>query len=296
MEEADRLSVGLRPAIVGRMISSAPRPFRTVDSRQNSGNTGHQDFAQLQYASLQSGDDRWNYNLRQASLADYTGTVGRKPLVLGDPRLRPRYPDVNRVAKGDRIVPRNPRSLLARPAADDPRRMRRLFFEAPFSALVGREPGFVVPDSTASGAPLSRQLAAERRRSIDCLAKAIYFEARSEPRAGQLAVAQVIVNRVEHWFYPNDVCSVVFQNEARRNKCQFSFACDGRSDRARDMASWSRSVTLAREVLENGLRSEVVGTKATHYHANYVRPRWIRDMVRIARIGRHIFYRVRRWS
>lgn len=132
-------------------------------------------------------------------------------------------------------------------------------------------------------------------RAQNCLATAIYFEARGEEEEGQIAVAQVIINRVRSPYYPKDVCSVVYQNAARRNACQFSFACDGHVDRVNDRSSWEQALTLAQKVLDAEAWLPDVGN-ATHYHANYVRPRWVRDMVKKDRIGRHIFYRVRWWS
>ena len=88
---------------------------------------------------------------------------------------------------------------------------------------------------------LMAQLPAEiSEESFQCLAQAVYFEARSEPFEGQVAVAYVILNRVKDRRYPNDICAVVFQNEKRRHLCQFSFACDGLSDNHYEMAAWTQ--------------------------------------------------------
>ena len=134
-------------------------------------------------------------------------------------------------------------------------------------------------------------------RSQKCLATAIYFEARSESREGQIGVAQVIVNRVRSPFYPKNVCDVVYQgaSERRYGGCQFSFACDRIPDRVTDTASWDNAMVLAQKVLDAEEWIPEIGN-ATHYHANYVRPRWVRDMVQKDRIGRHIFYRVKWWA
>ena len=131
-----------------------------------------------------------------------------------------------------------------------------------------------------------RRLARERY----CLAAAIYYEARGEPTDGQQAVAQVVLNRVEDARYPGSVCGVVFQDENRKHRCQFSFACDGRPERPRPGASWSRSLDIAREFLDGFTYQPVA--KATHYHADYVQPGWARSstMTRIQQIGNHIFY------
>lgn len=131
----------------------------------------------------------------------------------------------------------------------------------------------------------------ERQRR--CLATAIYFEARGEPNQGQLAVAQVVMNRVRSPEYPDTICGVVFQGQWQRKGCQFSFACDGHADVPRDQEKWSQAQDFARKVTNGEIFLDDIG-HATHYHATYVKPRWIRDMNRIERIGQHIFYRQRR--
>lgn len=122
-----------------------------------------------------------------------------------------------------------------------------------------------------------------------CLARAIYFEARSESRAGQIAVANVIMNRKSNRYYPPTVCGVVNQGSDRRNSCQFSFACDGLSDVPRHNKSWRRSMAIASLVMKGKLRNSRL-RRVTHYHANYVYPKWARQLRRVAKIGRHIFY------
>ena len=130
-----------------------------------------------------------------------------------------------------------------------------------------------------------------------CLAAGIYFEARGEPIRGQEAVAQVILNRVKNPAYPNTICGVVYQNRNWKNRCQFSFACDGIRDRIRSKRHWRMAVEVAKKATSEGIWIKAVGS-STHYHATYVRPRWARTMKRMKRIGRHIFYRTRRggWS
>lgn len=129
-----------------------------------------------------------------------------------------------------------------------------------------------------------------RVKETRCLATAIYFEARGEPVEGQLAVAQTIMNRVRSSFYPDTVCGVVYQGAERRTGCQFSFACDKTPDVAKDRARWEIAQDLARQVADGKVWLKNIGN-ATHYHATYVRPGWIRQMRRITRIGVHIFYR-----
>ncbi len=133
----------------------------------------------------------------------------------------------------------------------------------------------------------------ERRdREKKCLAEAVYFESRSEPEAGQAAVAQVILNRVASGLYPDSICGVVYQNRHRYKACQFSFACEGKSLRITDAQSWSVAARVADEVLEGRRWLADVGN-STHYHANYVRPRWAKRLTKMDVIGRHIFYRLK---
>src|SRR4051794_38849849 len=135
----------------------------------------------------------------------------------------------------------------------------------------------------------------KRQKAEKCLANAVYFEARSEPVRGQIAVAQVVMNRAFSGYYPNDVCGVVYQNAHRHLACQFTFACDGIPDVVNDDEAWERAKRIARESLEGKLWLPDV-SKATHYHASYVRPYWVRAMHKNAKIGLHTFYRPRRWG
>lgn len=121
-----------------------------------------------------------------------------------------------------------------------------------------------------------------------CLAQAIYYEAALEPEDGQRAVAQVVLNRVRHPAYPNSVCGVVYEG-ADQPVCQFSFTCDGSLLRAPSASHWGQAKRIAREALA-GRTERVVGT-ATHYHADYVVPRWAYTLGKISQIGHHIFYR-----
>jgi spore germination cell wall hydrolase CwlJ-like protein len=123
----------------------------------------------------------------------------------------------------------------------------------------------------------------------DCLARAIYFESRSEPEAGQIAVANVILNRVKSKTYPNTICGVVYDGAHRLNSCQFSFACDGKQDAPKSAKQWSKARQIASRAMAGDAYVRVVST-ATHYHADYVNPRWSGAMKRLIKIGRHIFY------
>ena len=121
-----------------------------------------------------------------------------------------------------------------------------------------------------------------------CLAQAIYFEARSEPVEGQLAVAQVVMNRVKNRHYPNSICGVVFQNERMRNRCQFSFACDGKSDNPREARAWDLAERISYVAMSENWKD--ITNQATHYHADYVQPYWIKSMEKTASYGQHLFY------
>ena len=240
-----------------------------------------------------------------ASLGDITGSLP-KPELLDQPSIS--YPRVNRGAKAARLVPISTQSTYARlnSSFGAMQGLGQFYFGDPETAYGEVPQQFALPQGWSNGrladrpeAPItneSRQNASYRQRDHACLAQAVYFEARGEPANGQMAVAQVVLNRVASQYYPNNVCDVVYQNQHRRNRCQFSFACDGRPERIRDQGSWGRATTIATQILSGESMSEEVGTRATHYHANYVSPRWIRDMIQIRRIGVHIFYRVRAWS
>ena len=161
-----------------------------------------------------------------------------------------------------------------------------------------------VSPPSGSGMSLIPRLGADRPRYADlvnpdhlareqrCLAEAVYFEARSEPAEGQAAVAQVVLNRVKSGLYPSTVCGVVYQNRHRHLACQFTFACEGKPLRVSDSDSWERARRVAREVLEGKTYVADVGG-ATHYHADYVRPRWSRRLKKMDVIGRHIFYKLK---
>ncbi|GFO80406.1 MAG: hypothetical protein A49_00330 [Methyloceanibacter sp.] len=146
-------------------------------------------------------------------------------------------------------------------------------------------------------APVSVDAASARE--LRCLAEGIYFEARGEPWRGQLAVGRVILNRVASRHYPDTICGVVYQNSHLHNRCQFSFACDGKPDTIGNTAVWSRVRGYAAWLLANEPNDETSGSEyrvlaslasATHYHADYVRPHWAKFFELTARIGRHIFY------
>ena len=128
-------------------------------------------------------------------------------------------------------------------------------------------------------------------RSLDCLAQAIYYEARSETEDGQRAVAQVVLNRVRHDTYPNSVCGVVYQGSHLGTGCQFTFTCDGSLGYAATGPSWTRARRIAADALSGEVYAPV-GT-ATHYHTTAILPYWASSLTRAAVVGSHIFYRWR---
>jgi Cell Wall Hydrolase len=132
-------------------------------------------------------------------------------------------------------------------------------------------------------------------KAEQCLANAVYFEARGEPVRGQIAVAQVVMNRVFSGYYPNDVCGVVYQNAHRHLACQFTFACDGIPDRITEPDAFARAERISTATLDGAVWLPEIG-KATHYHAYWVHPWWARTMRKLSRIGVHTFYRPKRWG
>ena len=133
--------------------------------------------------------------------------------------------------------------------------------------------------------------------AIVCLALNVYHEAKNQSLSGQIAVAEVVMNRVDDPRYPNNVCDVVKQGLTYkwkpsvpiRNQCQFSWYCDGKSDVAKEKDAWQESVSVAKGVYYGYLDAYLEG--ATHYHAYYVNPSWAETKTYITRIDDHIFYR-----
>jgi spore germination cell wall hydrolase CwlJ-like protein len=222
---------------------------------------------------------------------------------LFDTDDEPRADRAGSLAHATDLPPADPSKLL---------KMSSLLFEADSAAL---PPGAfkhrqyvapaVVPDNSPD-APLhaTRKLTpaerlklsgASRTKAAKCLTEAIYFEARSEPEKGQIAVAQVVINRAFSGYYPNDICGVVYQNKHRHLSCQFTFACDGIPDVVNDKGAWSLAERISNDALDGKNYLNDVG-KATHYHAYYVRPYWARKMRTMARIGAHTFYFPPEWD
>lgn len=194
-------------------------------------------------------------------------------------------------------------SVIAREKAD----VSALAY-APVEAALGRQTPFdsiLREDKPAKGRfipPIGKEdhawaatplpASAFSAREQKCLAEAVYFEARGESLKGQAAVAQVVLNRARNPAYPSTICGVVYQNVKWRNRCQFSFACDGRQHRVNEIRQWHTAQDIAKAVSNGQIWQAEVGS-STHYHAVYVKPRWARTMVKMQKIGQHIFYRTR---
>ena len=132
------------------------------------------------------------------------------------------------------------------------------------------------------------QSSSDHRRALLCLTQAVYYEAGYESAEGRRAVAQVILNRLRHPAFPKSVCGVVYQASARP-VCQFSFVCDGALNRRPSAAAWNEARAIAEAALAGYVEPSV--GEATHYHADYVAPRWAPLLAKVAKLGTHIFYR-----
>ncbi|MER8488016.1 cell wall hydrolase [Mesorhizobium australicum] len=167
---------------------------------------------------------------------------------------------------------------------------------SPFEALLqDEEPNsgrFIPPMAKGDHAWIQNPLPASvfSKPEQKCLANGIYFEARGEAVRGQAAVAQVILNRVRNPAYPNSICGVVYQNDSWFNRCQFSFACDGRKKRIDNPVAYKTAQDVGMAVTAGKIFIPEVGS-STHYYANYVHPGWARTMQKMTKIGLHIFYR-----
>jgi spore germination cell wall hydrolase CwlJ-like protein len=143
--------------------------------------------------------------------------------------------------------------------------------------------------TTTAAQPFRMAGVLDASRDLDCLAQAVYYEARGEGMAGMQAVAQVVLNRVRHPAFPKSICGVVYQGAGLRTGCQFSFICDGSMRRGKEPGAWRR----AREVASRALGGYVYAAvgNATHFHTTGVSPRWRNQLLRVAQVGSHVFYR-----
>jgi spore germination cell wall hydrolase CwlJ-like protein len=172
-----------------------------------------------------------------------------------------------------------PPSSLRRLAPDD---------QARWEKAAGQ---FTAPSATPARPFVHAGGGADRGRALECLATAIYYEARSESGGGQRAVAQVVLNRARHPAFPASVCGVVYQGSERRTGCQFSFTCDGSLRWRPRGAAWDKARSIAAEALGGAVYAPV--GNATHYHTTAILPYWAPSLTRSAVIGAHVFYRWR---
>ena len=150
--------------------------------------------------------------------------------------------------------------------------------------------------------PAVSNLPENKTAAKECLAVNMYHEARDQGTAGRLAVSAVVLNRVRDSRFPNTVCEVVYQAQMKpswktgkpvpiRNRCQFSWYCDGKSDKIKDKKTYQRILDFAGLILHNDIEFLDITDGATHYHADYVKPDWADTKTRTTEIGDHIFYR-----
>jgi spore germination cell wall hydrolase CwlJ-like protein len=269
-------------------------------------------------------------NLPPARLYFGNHPVGTKLAALEpwSPGEEPQFVDFSRAEPRDAVAAADPLSRPATASGESTFKLASLpsgsavtgddgsFFDVPvergdlppLSDPIGKDDAgkggeTVAPKGQVTGADKQPMTPAERlkldekgrAKAEKCLAEAVYFEARGEAALGQVAVAQVVLNRAFSGRYPDSVCGVVYQNAHRHLACQFTFACDGIRDEIHEPDMWERARKIAAEMLDGKLWLPEVG-KATHYHATYVHPGWVREMKKMHRLGVHIFYRPRAWG
>ena len=240
-------------------------------------------------------------SLLRPTIGDEKPMVFKKPAIKGEEiRMALNFHEKKAKVEAKPVLP----VLIADLAADKAIKISALAYapqdpdyarESPFESLlkVNVEPvapsvPFAPGDHDWAKKPLPKSVMSENEQR--CLAAAVYFEARGEGTKGQAAVAQVVLNRVKNPTYPNTVCGVVYQNDDWRNRCQFSFACDGIKDRITETYHWRKAQEVAKAVASGEIYLPEVGS-STHYHATYVKPGWARTMEKMKKIGTHIFYR-----
>lgn len=230
----------------------------------------------------------WRSRLLAASLV--CGVIGLSGLVWSAYRGAPTV---------HASAPRTPSRLMAptvkpgtngpQAAGDPPTLQLRSLSPAEAFFINARTPNSGLPINPAAPfraiSPASEDFAHAR----DCLTAAVYYEAALESTDGQRAVAQVVLNRVRHPAYPKTVCGVVYQGSERATGCQFTFTCDGSLKRKPVEVLWRRAEAVAEKALRGDVMSSV--GLATHYHTVWVVPYWSPTLVKIGRIGAHIFYR-----
>jgi hypothetical protein len=277
---ADRLAMEPLPALSPpKVVAANPSPVAKLAAAR------HADAVQVAMAAPPA--------LQQASVADLAQRAQdmmRKAHAAPPPEESPTNAFAEAAPQATMQLASLDAGVLPAVAAPQPA-VIRVSLPATIAVLPPRAPG-VPPPSPAQRLHLEGK---SRAKAESCLAKAVYFEARDQPYRGQVAVAQVVINRVFSGIYPRDVCGVIYQNASHHLACQFTFACDGRRKTINEFGAWTRARRIARETLDGKLYVPAVGT-ATHYHAAYVHPIWVHEMRRFAREGEHLFYRPRAWG
>jgi spore germination cell wall hydrolase CwlJ-like protein len=216
------------------------------------------------------------------------------PAIMAEPHValaaepKPILKPVKKVAKlaDERRLKIEPAAVnLGEQEVEPPKKVLRKLALAP-------KPNDLENDFKLSKAEKQKVVAKSRIRQAEenCLARAVYFEARSESALGQMAVAKVILNRVKAPNYPKTICGVVYQGSNRRNSCQFSFACDGQPDDVKQPAAWMQAKAVAKRAIQGDKAVAARLNGALFYHADYVKPKWARSMRKVMKIGTHIFY------
>ncbi len=219
----------------------------------------------------------------QTVIIDGKGDLESVELVAPVPAPIPKTKPTVKIAKLEKQIKISPASIDLKNPDDGAVAVKRLVVKP---VLVNAEKTFKI------GKAEKQKVVAQRRVRLaeeNCLARAVYFEARSETDMGQLAVAKVILNRVKAPNFPKSICGVVYQGSGTRNSCQFSFACDGQADDVNQAGAWVHAKAIAQRAIAGDPAVAMMG-KATNYHADYVKPKWAKTMRRLAKIGHHIFY------
>ena len=161
----------------------------------------------------------------------------------------------------------------------------------------------MVSISPAEAAAIDKSIAGHLADESYCLAENVYHEARNQPKVGQMAVMSVTLNRVNDPRYPNTICGVTKQGPTRpswkdetvmipiKHRCQFSWYCDGKSDRIHDMETFNSIYLFTTGLVDGTMILKDVTESATHYHADYVSPDWAKTKTKTIEIEDHIFYR-----
>lgn len=174
-------------------------------------------------------------------------------------------------------------SRLSELASIAPKKVKRGWF-------FGRRKSDPVSNFSYTAASLARLSVVPGGKQWECLSEALYFEARGESVKGQFGVAEVILNRVDSRAFPNTVCKVVAQGTGKgRYRCQFSYNCDGKSERITEPKAYQRVAKIAKIMLDGEAR--VLTKGATYYHTTAVNPSWASAFTQTALIGVHKFYR-----